>query len=235
MIEGGEENLLAVYLHRGRNFPEKVDRFILPGDLWKDFSLKAEVVGKLQKDEESYVWDQLIESFCNGGFDTATWRGPGLSESESALRVLALENRFNRRILGGAFKGFLEESKARKIRARMAMSESGILYVFFAYDANSSLEERRHELVGRCFASLCSFPKVPTVIGININVPGDIPRFGFTTDLALLHANDGNWPEEYLEKARYFRDKMGYFKSPNETLIQEDEYPNHNNNKGPNL
>ena len=235
LIEGGEENLLAVYLHRGRNFPEKHNRFIIPGDLWKDFSLKPEVLAKLQKDEESYVWDRLIESFCYGGFDTDTWRGPGLSESERALRVLALENRFNRRILGGAFKGFLEESKAQNIRARMVMSYSGIGYVFFAYDANSNLEERKNELVGRCFASLCSFPKVSTVIGINIHVPGDSPQFGFTTDLALLHADDENWPKEYLEKARFFRDKMGYFKSPNTSIVREDEYPDLIKDNGPNL
>jgi hypothetical protein len=54
----------------------------------------------------------------------------------------------------------------------MVKSDSGIGYVFFAYDANSNLEEPMNESVGRCFASLCSLPKVSTVIGININVPG---------------------------------------------------------------
>ncbi|MFC1479541.1 NERD domain-containing protein [Planctomycetota bacterium] len=235
LIEGGEENLLAVYLHRGRKFPKNLNRFIIHGTLWKDFSSKKEVLAKLQKDEESYVWDRLIESFCCDSFDAATWRGPGLSESEQALRVLALENRFNRRILGSAFKEFLEESKARKIRARTVMSNSSIGYVFFAYDANSRLEERRSELVGRCFASLCIFPEVSTVIGININIPGDSPKFGFTTDLALLHADDANWSKDFWDKAHFFRDNMGYFKSPNEIMIREDEYPDLTKDNGPSL
>jgi hypothetical protein len=225
IMEGGEENLLAIYLHNGRKFPQGPDMVILQDDLWQGFSAKPEFLAKLDKDRDSYVWDRLIESFCVGGFDAETWRGPGLAESEQALRVLARENRFCRRLLGGAFRRFLEESKARRIRSRCVVSPSGVGYVFLTYDADSSLKARRHELLGRCFASLCLFPDVSTVIGIDSNVPGESPRDGYTSDLVMLHTDVGVWPEECLEKAQSFRDELGYFKTPNETRIHEDEYP----------
>jgi hypothetical protein len=103
---------------------------------------------------------------------------------------------------------------------------SSVGYVFFAYDANSTLVERRQELLGRCFASLCRFTECSTVIGIAINTPGDPPKDGSSMDLAILHTDDGVWPAEFLEKARLLRDELGFFKKPNEAQVQqEDEYP----------
>jgi hypothetical protein len=225
ILQGGEEDLLALYMHRGRQFPQELDMVILQNDLWQGFSSRSEFLAKLDRDCESYVWDQLIESFCVGGFDGETWRGPGMAESEQALRVLALEDRFCRRVLGRAFREFLEQSKARTIRSRCLQSLSGVVYVFLTYDSDSNPEERKHELLGRCVASLCRFPKASTIIGININVPGELPRWGYTSDLVMLHSDDGEWPEEYVEKARLFRDELGYFLDPNETRFHEDEYP----------
>ncbi len=225
IMQGGEENLLALYLHRGREFPIGPDMAVLQDDLWEGVNSKPEFLAKLKKDQDSYVWDRLIESFCVGGFDGDTWRGPGISQTEQALRVLAHENRFCRRMLGSAFREFLEISKARKVRSRCMRSMSEVGYVFLTYDSDSTIDDRQHELLGRCFASLCRFPEASTIIGIDINVPGESPRGGYTSDLVMLHTDDGTWPEEYLEKARFFRDELGYFRQPNETHIHEDEYP----------
>ncbi len=225
ILDGGEENLLALYLHSGREFPPGPDMLVLQDDLWQGLSSKPEFLAKLEKDQDSYVWDGLIESFCVGGFGGETWRGAGMTQMERALRVLAKENRFCRRMLGCAFREFLEQSKARKVRSRCVCSLSGVGYVFFAYDSDSSLEERQCELLGRCFAALCQFPKVSTVIGIGINVPGESPQGGYTSDLVMLHTHDGTWPEEYLENARFCRDELGYFRQPNESSVHEDEYP----------
>jgi hypothetical protein len=63
------------------------------------------------------------------------------------------------------------------------------------------------------------------VIGIDNNIPGELPQDGYTYDLIMLHMDQGEWPEEYLEKAKLFRDGLGYFKGTNETHIYEDEYP----------
>jgi hypothetical protein len=225
IMEGGEEDLLALYMHSGRQFPQGLDMVILKDDLWQGFNARSEFLAKLDRDRDSYVWDHLIESFCVGGFDGRTWRGPGMAESEQALRVLAREDRFCRRVLGRAFREFLEQSQARMIRSRCLQSLSGVVYVFLTYDSHSNPEERNHELFGRCFASLCRFPKASTIIGIDTNVPGELPRGGYTSDLVMLHSDDGEWPNEYVEKARLFRDELGYFRDPNETRFHEDEYP----------
>ena len=148
-----------------------------------------------------------------------------MAESEQALRVLAREDRFSRRVLGRAFKEFLEHSQARMVRSRCLQSLSGVVYVFLTYDSDSNPEKRKYELLGRCVASLSRFPKASTIIGIDINVPGELPRGGYTSDLVMLHSDDGEWPVEYIEKARLFMDELGYFRDSNETRLHEDEYP----------
>jgi hypothetical protein len=225
IINGGEENLLASYLHNSRQFPSKVDMMIFEDDLWEGLSNKPEFKAKLQRDTESYVWDHLIEGFCDGRFDGENWLGPDMSESELAIRVLVREDRFSRRMLSGAFKSFLELSKAGRVRSRCVQSMSSVGYVFFAYDRNSTLEERKAELVARCFALLCQFNECFTVIGIGINVPGERPRDGYSRDIVMLHTNNNEWSEEDLKQAKYCRDELGFFKSPNETFVHEDEYP----------
>ena len=226
IINGGEEKLLAIYLHNDRQFPSEVDTIILEDDLWEVVSNKPEFKAKLQKDAESYVWDKLIEDLCHGGFDGENWLGPDMSESELAIRVLVRENRFSRRILGRAFKEFLELRKRGRVASRCVQSSlSSVVYVFFAYDSDSTLEERRKELLDRCRASLSRFRECSTVIGIGVSVPGEIPRDGYSRELVMWHKLNNEWSEEDMKQAKYCRDELGFFKSPNEMHIQEDEYP----------
>lgn len=224
IINGGEENLLAIYLHNGRQFPSEIDMMILENDLWEGISKKPEFKEKLKRDESSYVWDRLIEVLCQGGFDGEDWFGPDMSESELAIRVLAKENRFSRRVLGEAFKDFLELSEMRQVSSRCVLM-SGVGYVFFAYDSDSTLEERKRELLARCFASLCHFHQCFTVIGIGVNVPGQQPRDGYSSDLVLLQARNNQWSEEDLRRSQFCRDELGFFKNPNKTHVHKDEYP----------
>ena len=226
IINGGEENLLAIYLHNARQFHSEIDMIILKDDLWDGVSNKPEFKAKLQKDAESYVWDKLIELLCDGGFDGENWLGPDMSESELPIRVLVRENRFSRRMLGGAFKNFLELSKTGLVASRCVRSSlNSVVYVFFAYDSESTLEDRRNELLDRCWASLCRFRECSTVIGIGVHVPGERPRDGYSTDLVMLHTPNNEWSEEDLKHANYCRDELGFFKSTNEMHLHEDEYP----------
>lgn len=225
LINGGEENLLAIYLHNGRQFPPEANVMILEDDLWEGISNKPEFKAKLQKDSDSYIWDRLIEALYKGGFDGEDWLGPDISESELAIRVLVKENRFSRRMLGSAFKDFLELSRTGQVRSRCVQSISGVGYVFLAYDSNSTHEERKSELLARCFASLCQFHECFTVIGIGVNIPGQKPRDGYSSDFVLLQTRNNQWSEEDLRRAQYCRDEFGFFKNPNKTHVHEDEYP----------
>ncbi len=225
-MSDGEENLLAIYLHAGRTFPKGPDLMILDDDLWKEVSTKAEFLAKLERDQDSYVWDRLIESYCVGGFEGDTWRGPSMADAEQALRVLAKEDRLSRRLLGSSFRELLELSKAGKVRSRIASSQIlGATYVFLAYSANTRLDDRTKEMTARCFASLCRFPNATTVIGIGVNVPGDKPVDGYSAELVMLQAPGGIWPPEFLESAKLARDALGYFQNPNVSSRHDDEYP----------
>jgi hypothetical protein len=225
VISGGEENLLAVYLHNGRQFPSGEDAIFFENDLWEEVSGKPEFSAKLQKDRVSYIWDKLIELMCAGGFNGESWLGPDLSEAELALRRLARENRFARRLLGDAFINFLNLSKIGQVRSRCIHSPSEVGYVFFTYDSDSTYEERKSELLGRCFAVIHQFADCSTIVGMGINVPGDSPRHGYSQDLVMLHKDSDKWPEEYLRQADHCRDELGFFKKPNITHMHEDEYP----------
>lgn len=226
IINGGEENLLALYLHNGRKFPANADMMIIEDDLWDGVSSKPEFMMKLEKDSESYIWDGLIEIFCQGGFDSESWLGPDMSQSELAIRVLVLEDRFSRRLLGQAFKGFLELSAGGSINSRCVQSLNSVGYVFFTYNSDSTLEERKSELLVRCFASLFGFNTCSTIIGIGINTPGTKPNYGYSSDLVILQKPlNIEWSEEDMKQAKYCRDELGFFKNPTATSIHEDEYP----------
>ena len=225
VMEDGEENLLALYLHGGRAFPEGPTFAYLHGDLWDGLAKKPEFIEKMELDKVSYVWDRHIELLCAGGFMGENWRGPSMTEAEQAVRVMAREDRFGRRMLGRSFLEFIELSKAGRVRSRLAAPPSGVKYVFFAYDEDSHPEDRRKELVARCFASLCRFPDASTVVGLSMNVPGKRPVGGFTYDLVLLQRIQATWPEEFMPAAKRARDDLGYFKKPEVRNSHEDEYP----------
>jgi hypothetical protein len=225
MINGGEENLLAYYLFKGRQFPQSPGAYYLEDFSWTVLNLKTEFLAKLKRDQESYIWDKLIENICEGGFSTPTWDGPSQSESEKALRVLASENRFSRRVLGKFYSEFLHLSKSSQLRSRYLKSPSGIGYVFVVNESRNDLEDRKLILIGRCCASLFANSDCSTVIGIGTNIPKQKPIEGYSTDLIMLHKEVEEWPSKYLEIGRLFRDELGFFKNVTETHTYEDEYP----------
>ncbi len=62
---GGEEDLLAMYLHFNREFPRDPElgepsTIILYNDLWESFSRKPEYRRKKEADRASYSWDSLL-------------------------------------------------------------------------------------------------------------------------------------------------------------------------------
>src|ERR1035437_4371168 len=131
-FQGSEEDLLAFYLHGGRSFPQAQSGIIVGDGLWREFQEKEEVEAKRIADKESYVWDNLIEIWTRDVLGGNLEFGSSLKDSELALRVMAREDRFSRRILGRAFRESLDESGTGRVRSRMLKSPSGVAYVFLA-------------------------------------------------------------------------------------------------------
>lgn len=220
LCNGAEEDLLATYLQLGRKFPGGHDVLILDGDLWKAFQSKPEYQNKLTADKESYAWDRIIETFCHDLLHDNLEFAPGLTATERAIRVIAKEDRFARRVVGKSFTEFLDES--HNIRARHLRSPSGVHYVFLATPHDFPRTVRQAELGNRCFVVRGLKPQATTVVGIATEqyTPG---KKGFSFD--LVHTFKPNWtPQDQTMMENIQRD-LGYFVKPRLSQSSEDEYP----------
>lgn len=227
IIEGGERNLLAIYIFNGRRFPQEPPPKYLKGDYWKELQSNVHYQRRIGADKDSFIWDKLIEYLAKFVLTDKMEFGRTLSENESVLRYLARENRFARRCLSSDFKEFLELSTVGKVRARMTLSPSGVGYVFFAAPPEYERELRIAELGNRCFVARNELSDCITVIGIGTNVKR--ASQGFATDLFLLFAP--TWTDKQRQRAEQMKDELGFFKTPKINSKQEDEYPEKPENK----
>lgn len=217
---GAEEDLLALYLHRGRQFPTEFDLLVVTDGIWKEFINKDEYKAKKRADLDSYVWDRLIDTIGKDVLQGNLEFGSSLNEAEKALRVMACENRFARRILGKAFKEFIDLSSQKKVRSRMAVSPSDIVYVFLAIPHGQDRRFRVAELGNRCLVARGLHQKHPTVI--EIATERYEPGQGFSFDIVYLHKPE--WTEKDQEHTKHMQSELGYFVQPVQTPFHEDEY-----------
>jgi hypothetical protein len=218
---GGEEDLLALYLQQGRSFPVKWDAILLDEGMWRGFSRRPEYKAKKEADRDSYFWDRLVEIICDDFYADELQLGSALCDIELALRTMARENRFARRVLAKSFLNFIS-LKEKKIRARISRSPSGMTYVFLARPHGEDRDYRRKELVSRCFVARGLHPDQTTVIGIATEEYE--PTKGFSVDVAFF--SQRTWTTEDQEKMDFLQREMGFFASPIKTKSHEDEYPN---------
>jgi len=219
LVQTREEDLLALYLHRGRSFPQALDVLVVADYLWETIQNKPEYKNKKKADHDSYVWDKLIQRFSKDVISDNLEPGSSPSNAELALRTMARECRFSRRILGQAFKEFLDESRTTGI-ARMLEVPSGIVYVFLAAPRNSDRRTRQAELSNRCFVARGLHPSSTTVVGIATD------RYspeGFSLDLCQLKLP--NWTQKCQTTMEAMQADLGYFVNPRRTASHEDEYP----------
>jgi hypothetical protein len=221
VFEGTEEDLLAIYLHAGRKFPQEYDLVVVGDDLWRALREKPEYQAKNAADHDSYFWDRMIEVFSRGEPEI----GPSLSEAEIAIRVMAREGRFARRLLGSSFKEFFED---RTIRSRAFVSPSGVVYVFLAVPHGTDGEFLQAELGNRCFVARGLNQQSLTVVGIGTEYfEGDDSSALF---MCYLHKED--WSLEDDANVKAMQSELGYFVKPRLTSRHEDEYPTSRDSRG---
>jgi len=218
-FDGPEDNLLAAYLHRGRKLPENSDVVVVGDGLWKEFTAREEYRRKRAANEDSYVWDLLIERFAQDFLSGQLEFAPDASDTERAIRQMARENRFARRILGKSFRGFIDNSST--ILARMMKSPSGVVYVFLALPHSMPRKARVAELGNRCFVARGLHPASTRVVGIATE------RYekgkGFSLD--LCNQFKPTWSADDQQLMEAMQKELGYFTSPKVTRDSEDEYP----------
>lgn len=221
IFHGGEEDLLALYMQNGHKFPPQFDMLILDDNLWTGFKESEAYKAKRKEDDVSYTWDRLIELLCSDILHGNLEFGPDLNESEVAVRTLAREDRFGRRLLGKSFVEFYELARQNKVRSRMVLGNSNTTYVFLGMPHGEDRAYRKAELGGRCLVARGLNKDRDTVIGLATE------RYeegkGFSFDLA--HFFIPQWTDELQKQVEYAQKEFGYFAKPQLTRIHEDEYP----------
>jgi len=221
IFTGGEEDLLALYLQNGRVFSFNTDQIIVVDNLWDDFVKQIEYQLKKKEDTSSYVWDNLIEIFCNDFLNENLESGPSLNELEKVTRTMALEDRFNRRISAKSFLEFMDLASKKKVKSRYFASPSGTHYVFLASPHEEVRKERIGELGLRCFVVRGLNPDCTSVVGIATE-RYEINK-GYSLDAIYLCKE--NWTPEDQNELYRIQKEFGFFANSMESQRHEDEYP----------
>lgn len=221
VLSYGEENLLSLYLFNNRSFPSEYNHLIIENDLWDDLNNRPEYRQKKELDKISYIWDNIIEHFCHHALHDSQEFDPSLSDTEFAIRTMALENRFSRRILGKTFSEFMELASQKKVRSRMMMALSGVVYVFLANEQGINRKHRESEIALRCFVARGSIPNAVTIVGLATEIYDG--RKGFSFDLYYL--NKETWTDSDQEQMEKIKQELALYTDPVFSHYSEDEYP----------
>lgn len=217
MISGGEEHLLALYLHRGRKLPEDADMLVVEDDLWTELQEKPEWKRRKEEDQISYLWDHLVEQLFDD-HSVPLRAGDDVTNPEQIVRTMAREDRFARRFLGTAF---MDWHQRQQHGARMVLSPtSGVVYVFLTTPRIWPRQDRVMELQGRCLVARGLHPDHATVIGIGTEV---YDPTGYSLDAVYLHMP--TWTDEDEQNARCAREECDWFNTPEVNRLQMDEFP----------
>ena len=222
VFDGSEEDLLGYYIHNGRSYPQDFDIIVVGSNIWNEIIKKPEYKAKKEADRDSYIWDRLLENISKDVLNNNLEFGPDLNQSELALRGMAREPRFARRILGKFFRDFMDLAAQRIIESRTLISpESNIAYVFLAKPHGEDRQYRVAELGGRCFVVRGLQQNCKTVIGIATEQyqPGQ----GFSFDIVYLRQE--TWTDENQKQLENAQKEFGWFTSPQQTSVHEDKYP----------
>jgi hypothetical protein len=219
IVVPGEEHLLALYLHHNRGFPDGHEVLILDDTLRPGFSNSAENQARKTADRASYAWDRVIEYVSRDLLAEDLLFANPPSEGERVLRTLARECRFYRRFLG---ENLIEVLLGGQVRSRMLQSMSGVTYVMLAADRKQDREWRIAELAARCTIARVRIPESSTVVGIASERAVEGAR-GLSFDLFMMEKPELS-ADDIMEAER-LSNELGYFRSPQVSTRDVQEYP----------
>ena len=213
--------MFAWYLMHDRTFPVGHDFVTFDDSLWRGLQADPAFRRRKEADQVSYVWDRLIEAMSDPKLVPIEGVGPTLSELDLALRTMARELRFSRRLLGEHTLSFLQEAKAGKLRSRLLHSTSGVSYVFVYFTNTDTPEQRRAEMVGRSFLARKRVGKGDVVVGIGLS-PHQ-PGIGSMSDLTYVRFP--RWSEVEIKQADEYERITGHFTARRPMHVNADEFP----------
>ena len=237
-LASNEGGLLAIFMQTVAKdshyhcFPKPEDlgadspcSIVVPPGLYEDFIASASYQTKKINDQVSYIWDRLIETFVDNILDGTSVRvlGGELSaqDAEPALRIMAREPRFVRRMLGESVYWALEKAERiredRFIRVMMPNElffDQGTAYLIMilAYPENFELgggyqqyrEARVRMLEAYCYSLLYDNRNLKCVVGIALDASSKVTkRRGGSEDLMVIQVDV--WDTELERSVREAR------------------------------
>ena len=250
-IAHGEEDMLADY---ATHINESGEHDFVPpsGQTWDDvegigigssyssFTTNPQYIAKKEADKVSYVWDRLIETFTDnmlGGTSIVlAGHSYSLTNSELAVRFMALERRFRRRSYGTAILGALETGEHHDVFFRAMISregatgcETGFFFMTLkyldwmekerGYEAYRQARTKYLEVYAK--ALLTKHPYLQRVIGIATE-PANQGR-GSSED--CIYAEQADWSDEDRENIQADCDALGIMRSLVPKNYHADEFP----------
>jgi hypothetical protein len=213
----GEENLLAIYLHGGRQLHAEMNILVVEDGSWDKVRERPEFGARKEDDRPSYWWDSVIETLIRD-HAAGGQSGPTLSDHELVVRTMAAEDRFARRALSGCC---LEWLARRQAGARSFVSRSGIGYLFGTFPRDWDRKQRTAALgVRSLVARSPGVLNTPIVIGLGTEVHDPT---GYSLDVIYLHVPV--WTERDEELARAARRDLGIMEAPILSQASLDEFP----------
>ena len=242
-LASGEEDLLAYYLSHiieGENkhgFPHPDGRSWTAQDKlaidkgYNSMLESSQYKSKKEANENSYIWDQLIETFTNHMLEGTTIVPDGepldISKHQIGVRIMAHEPRVMRRMLGNGILEVVNEKRPsvdgminKRFRSMLPPPEkpdNKIGYVFMTLEHPSKKMKGGYEkyrkiranmLLAYCLGMLKKYPYIKTIVGIATE-PAYNPRMldGFSEDMLLAEQ-----PSEWTPKleADLAADLKGY-------------------------
>jgi hypothetical protein len=262
----GEHELLAHYLLSGG--PDEEHDFRRPGGgEWKEgdkFDIPAGTFAALaaqpgfqaRKDavKVSYSWDKLLGLFTDailkGEAESAFGKEPEPLKAEEGLRIVALEPRLSRRLLGGAvveaMKKAEDEKADRFVRnivptARSADDTVGYVFLILAHHGEApgpAYDEYRKRRVvmlrAYCLTMLQTNRNLKRAVGIGIDASSKVTgRTGGSEDFYALEVD--TWTPELDKQTEELKKELGLLKPENVThrTASVDEFPGAGEGKPP--
>jgi hypothetical protein len=217
-----ELDLLAWYLGDARSL-SLLEPIVPLQDAWEHFQNSPQFQAKQKADEDSYLWDFIIETVSHDIAERTFEVGEeSLSENEQIVRVMAREPRLARRVLSQSLWQFLDRARTDGWASRMVQSSlRGVGYVFLARNASTSKELRAKELRVRCFIARAMLPNVEAVLGLATETPGTAPHISWV----VTCFKPETWQAHDQMFALCLSRLSGMFAEVHQQLTHEQEFP----------
>ena len=220
----GEEDLLAIYLNNinevgKHDFPklEPNQRLVVDEGSWSTLCASSSYQAKCLADEDSIIWDSIIEEFSKHVFDATllTDGSSDIQDYELALRIMAKECRVARRILGREILQKIQRVKHNYIGSismqSPSQSEIGYAYILYPFEVSMDhdlyREFRKLYLQEYCIVYGFMHKDIKKIIGIATET--GFGNQGRSHDLIYFEPRD--WTTEQELNAKEIQEKRGLF------------------------